>query len=62
MKNSRIKKQWARAVKKRRTQENRRVREVAAWLLGGNKQNVWNATTEQWELLDFHVGRFLGKV
>lgn len=29
----RIKKEWARAVKKRRTQQNRLVREVAARLL-----------------------------
>lgn len=36
MKTSRIKKEWARAVKKRRTQQNRLVREVAARLLPAN--------------------------
>lgn len=42
MKNSRIKKQWARAVKKRRRQQNRKVREIARRLLGDE------SITEQW--------------
>jgi hypothetical protein len=54
MKNNRIKKQWKRAMKKRRIQENRLVREVAQRLIGKRRIQVWNATKGYFEGFD-HV-------